>query len=903
MKRLSLLSLLMCCTSLLFAQKPVLDSLTIVNWPSLEYGAIISNDGCYFMYIIGNQPAGSQTLVVQKTDNSWKKEYIGVSQGLFTADNTQIVIKCADTLLFLQLGSGQSNYVPNISTYKHSKTCKGEWLAYELKNAPGELVLLNLLTGKEQHFTSVLDYSFDDDENAVLLKTVVVQDGNTIETLQWVNLVENKIHTIWSATDANKDNTIVSYKFDTDGSQLVFIAQGKSKIKTDNALWYYKTGMSKAVVIATNQSSGIEIDYSISSSPPSFSLNGKYIFFYLMRSIRKPNADAIMVDIWSYKDSVLQSTQLLEQSQLTTGEEFLTAFNITDGLLIQLEREGEILTEFPATKSDLVVISDKKSIFDYWWKSYPQKASYLVSLKDGSRKVLVTGNSHTFHSFSPEHKYLIYFNHGSYFSYNLLSGEKLNISSSIPTLLSKKEARDSLPGMPEVPFGIAGWLAKDSALLIYDDYDIWQIDPSGKRRPINITNSYGRKNSIKLRSVYDFESTTTPINSALLLTAFNTLNKYNGFYLKSLVKKGDPELLTMGPYHVYVTSSQTNAEMNFKPLKASRSNKWIVMRQSPDDAPNFFFTTDFKNYNRLTNIQPQKKINWLTTELVTWKQFDGTFSQGILYKPENFDPHKKYPIIFFYYEKMSQRMYHYPEPIFGRGDINIPWFVSRGYLVFTPDIRYVLGQTGESVYNSVVSAAQYMSNMPWVDASRMGINGHSFGGYETNYLVTHTALFRAAATAAGPSDLISHYGGLQGKIYGMESGQRFYETSQMRIGVTLWQRPDLYIMNSPIFKADQVTTPLLMMHNKADDLVPWTQSIEFFTGLRRLGKKVWMLQYDEGGHGLGGKEAVDFTIRITQFFDHYLKEMPPPKWMTRGIVAKLKGLESGYELDTSGITP
>ncbi len=226
------------------------------------------------------------------------------------------------------------------------------------------------------------------------------------------------------------------------------------------------------------------------------------------------------------------------------------------------------------------------------------------------------------------------------------------------------------------------------------------------------------------------------------------------------------------------------------------------------------------------------------------------------------------------------------------GDVNIPWFVSRGYLVFTPDIRYIIGQTGERVYNSVVSAAQYFSQTPWVDAAKMGINGHSFGGYETNYLVTHTSLFAAAATAAGPANFISHYGGIQGKIYRANSGQAMYETSQMRMSATLWQTPDLYIKNSPVFSIDKVTTPILIMHNKADDLVPWMQSVELFTGLRRLGKKAWMLQYDEGGHGIHGKEAEDFTIRLTQFFDHYLKNAPPPRWMTEGIPAKLKGIET-----------
>ncbi len=183
----------------------------------------------------------------------------------------------------------------------------------------------------------------------------------------------------------------------------------------------------------------------------------------------------------------------------------------------------------------------------------------------------------------------------------------------------------------------------------------------------------------------------------------------------------------------------------------------------------------------------------------------------------------------------------------------------------------------------------------------MGIAGHSFAGYETNYIVTHTNIFSAASTAAGPSDLISFYGGLQGKLYGNLSGQTFHESSQMRMGASLWQIPNLYIQNSPIFKVDQVNTPILIMHNKEDQQVPWMQSVEFFNGLRRLEKKAWMLQYDNGGHGVSGKDAVDFTIRQTQFFDHYLRGALPPKWMTKGRPATLKGIEDRFELDPEGV--
>jgi len=279
---------------------------------------------------------------------------------------------------------------------------------------------------------------------------------------------------------------------------------------------------------------------------------------------------------------------------------------------------------------------------------------------------------------------------------------------------------------------------------------------------------------------------------------------------------------------------------------------------------------------------------------------DGKISKGILYKPENFDPSKKYPLLLTYYEQRSDELYHY-QPLEATGDaINIPWFVSRGYLVFVPDIHYRPGHTGESALNSVVAAARFLSKKPWVDGKRLGIQGHSFGGFETNYLVTHTVLFAAAAEAAGVSDMISGYDDFTGNG---KSKQFNSEMGQYRIRSNLWERPDLYLENSPVLKANLVTTPLLLMNNKNDGSVSWRQGLEFFTALRRLGKRAWLLQYDEGEHVVSGKDAMDYTIRLTQFFDHYLKGAPPPKWMTVGVPASRKGIDTGLELDLSGKEP
>ncbi len=544
---------------------------------------------------------------------------------------------------------------------------------------------------------------------------------------------------------------------------------------------------------------------------------------------------------------------------------------------------------------------------EFYWNANSRSTYYLVSIIDGSRK-LVKKNVTCYNDqfvLSPKGKYVIHFDcsEKTYYSYETANGIFRNITRGIKASLGNEGFSDR--AYPSPPVGIATWLKDDKAILIYDNYDIWQVDPACKKPPLNITSSYGKRNSIKLRLItVDNASNDISVqkNASLLLTAFDVKNKYNGFYQKSLGSIDDPELLYMGPYNFHLVYSQLPANTiyftnPYRLIKAKNNSTWIIRRMSTIDAPNYFLTQDFKTFSSLSDINPQKSYNWMSSELVHWTMLNGKLSEGILYKPENFDSRKKYPIIFNYYEKLSDMKYNYFVPEAIGHNINIPYFVSNGYIVFTPDIHYTIGEVGKSVYNSLISAANYLSKIPWIDSTRMAIQGHSFGAYETHYLITHSNKFGAAASVAGQTDFISGFGELSGMG---TSRQHLYEIYQSRIGATLWDRPDLYIKNSPVFNTSQVTTPLLMMHNRNDGAVPFTQALEFFTALRRLNKRVWLLQYDQGDHQLFlPSEKLDYTIRLTQFFNHYLKDSAAPVWMTQGIPARFKGIETGYALDSA----
>jgi dipeptidyl aminopeptidase/acylaminoacyl peptidase len=413
-----------------------------------------------------------------------------------------------------------------------------------------------------------------------------------------------------------------------------------------------------------------------------------------------------------------------------------------------------------------------------------------------------------------------------------------------------------------------------------------------------LTKYYGKKNNVEFGLCNADRGQRLPATNGWLLAAFNRKTKENGFYKLTRGRGGKLEKFTMGPYLYCIPRSALEDQS----IKAGEADIYLVRKRCAEQSPNYFTTRDFKTFHPVSDVYPERNWNWLTDQLVEWDGPNDVHYQGLLYEPENMDTNKKYPVIIYYYETLSDKFHEFLPALPCPGTINIPWFVSRGYLVFVPDIFYRLKEPGKSALNAILSAYNLLTGLGFVDRSRIGIQGHSWGGFETNYVVTHSHVFAAACSASGVTDFISSYGGLTG--LDATSREPIYELGQSRMGATIWNIPDAYLENSAIIHADSVTTPLLMMHNTGDYGVPFAQAVEFYTGLRRLGKKVWLLQYDGERHGLRHfNSQLDFTLRITQFFDFYLKNAKPPIWMTQGVPGKYKGIKNGLELDYSGKEP
>jgi dipeptidyl aminopeptidase/acylaminoacyl peptidase len=310
---------------------------------------------------------------------------------------------------------------------------------------------------------------------------------------------------------------------------------------------------------------------------------------------------------------------------------------------------------------------------------------------------------------------------------------------------------------------------------------------------------------------------------------------------------------------------------------------------------------DFAGATRISESNPQQaEYRWGTVELVSWRGSDGAELQGLLYKPEDFDPAKKYPMVVYFYESLSDNLHQYQAGV-PRNTTQPMLYASNGYLVFMPDIRYTPGYPGESAMKSIVPGVQALIGRGFVDPAAVALQGQSWGGYQAAYMITRTPMFRAAMAGAPVANMTSAYGGIRWETGIARPFQ--YEAGQSRIGGSLWDEPWRYIENSPLFALDRVTTPVLIMANDADGAVPWYQGIEMFVGMRRLGKEVYMLNYNGDGHNPTKRaNQLDIARRTMQFFDHHLKGAPAPAWMREGIPFLQKGRDQLAPPETRSAT-
>lgn len=815
------------------------------------------------------------------------------------------------------------------------------------KSVGKTLVLRDLKTGLQKTYPYVTRFSFDKHGTRLAFVTSVVDDTSKIKKKAKDDKKKDDVTTFTDGVyvvdlDDLKMQPIITgvgeyrnVSFNEKGDQIALLSNKDNYlVKSPSwAIYHWKSGKKLAESVAAEASAGIPEGWWISPSTSlSFSEDDKRFYFSTapvpeaVEKQRKSIADKkagkepseeepkAKLDLWHWQDARLQPQQLL-QAAADRQRSFRAAFDLKSRKIVQLATKAipSVRVDSRSPVEFVVATSDMPYRKMMSWDVPGFRDTYLINLRTGKHETLIEKGKAA-GRLSPEGKYVSWFDAEQKKWFAMSTGknrEPVEISKGIEHPLFN-ELHDT-PSLPP-SYGSAGWVKDDEAFLIYDRYDLWKVDPAGKAKPVCLTNGEGRKNEIRFRALQlDREARAVDLTKPIHMTAFDSKTKASGFYRLTLADENAQVGTTSAAKKSQASKTKdANKEVTSEPglkrlimldeaigrLTKARDAEDVMFtrstfRQSPD-----VWTSNlhFKKVSRISDANPQQKnYLWGTSELVQWKAKDGQELDGLLYKPDGFDPNKKYPLMVYFYERNSDNLHRYYAPEAGRSIINFSFYVSRGYVIFVPDIPYTTGEPGPSAANAILPGVEHLVEQGFIHKDKIGMQGHSWGGYQTAYLVTQTDMFACAESGAPVSNMTSAYGGIR---WGSGMSRMFqYERTQSRIGEDLWSARDKYIANSPVFFADKVNTPLLILHNDEDGAVPWYQGIELFVALRRLNKPAWLMNYNGDPHWvMGDANRVDFAKRMQQFFDHYLLDAPEPEWMAYGIPAVDKGKAFGLDL-------
>jgi len=905
---------------LTFSQsKKVLDHDAYDEWRNVS-SRLISNDGKCVAYSLIPNSIGNEELTLLQHDGTPMFSHNRSSELKFTNNSKYLTFNISpelfdlrdlkrkktkkkdlpmDTLGIYSIDAGQVTKIPRVKSYKvpdkwddyivymyepEADTSKAAKKMKKRSEDNGfDLVVRSLTDGQEFTLPYVLDYAIAE-EGAGLSLVTTGNDTTYRAGVYAFNFESKTFNPIYRSK-----GKFHQLAWDKKGSQLSFISDTDTTkaLLRDFNLHFWEAGNDSSITIANNENfENLNINHQYKNY---FSESGKRLFFQtkelpILQDTTLLDEEIVNVEVWSYNDPRLHTQQKIDKKDdVKSG--YLSYYDVANDKFVQLGSAefSDIKVSDEGDGSTAIALNDQPYRQLISWEGFPMNRDlYSINLQTGASKLLeykIRGSV----SLSPKGKYAYWYDYAdsAWFAYSFAEEaiKQLTSNDQVPFY---NEIHDT-PSHPW-PYGVMSWTENDERVLIYDRYDIWEINPAGGASRKRITPN-GRGKGLTYRYVkLDREERFIKKNQKLILSGFFQDDKHESLF-SFTYGKNQPKELVSGDYQFSGI------------LKAKDAKNLIFTQENFKKFPDILSTDlGFTSPKKISDINPQQKeYNWGTSELFYWTSLDGEEMEGMLIKPENFDPKKKYPLMVNFYEKSSNSINRHRDPSPGRSTLNYSFYASRGYVIFNPNVNYKEGYPGESAFNCVIPGVTALINEGFIDKENIGVQGHSWGGYQIAYLITKTDLFKCAEAGAPVPNMISAYGGI--RWWTGLSRMFQYEHTQSRIGGTLWEYPMRYIENSPIFYIDKVNTPVLIMHNDADGHVPWYQGIEYFVSLRRLGKPSWMLNYQGEPHWPQKiQNRIDFNIRLAQYFDHYLKGAPMPKWMRDGVPATEVGINQGYEL-------
>jgi dipeptidyl aminopeptidase/acylaminoacyl peptidase len=791
----------------------------------------------------------------------------------------------------LDLATGDTFDLPNVTSFKFSDDSR--FVAVR-GNRPdgstsrgGDLTLRELATRETRNIGNVEDYAFGDG-GRLLAYTVdaAAQAGNG------VYVVDLATHTTRVLDTAPSDYDQLAWE---PGAASLAVLRGtktKGLTQRDNVLLVWRR-------LDTANPARVEYDPSHDPNfprqtvvselaPLRWTRDGARVWVGLKAQEHdkpvssEPVAD---VDVWHWNDAEVQSVQVVRLAQARRATD-LAAFNIDSRTLVPLG--DDIMRNVTPVADSRFAIGRVDTAYRTLVQWGGDKADYYrLNAETGERHLIAPGLTRTMGT-SPDGRWFLYLANKKVYAYDLAAGRAIQLGGD---KLSFVDETDDHPY--ETPtYGIAGWSSDGKTVVMNHRFDVFALPLEGGA-PIDLTRGAGAAQQIVFRVVRldrprrargdDGENAAgddgvdrgIDLSKPLLLSAYGQWTKKSGYY--TLAPGGTPAPL------LYADASVGQA------IKAEDADRVLFTRQTFSEPPDLWMTTTrFASPVKLTDVDPfVTEYAWGSKRLIDFKNSKGQRLQGTLTLPANFDSARKYPMLVYLYETLSNTHHTFPMPIFDDRP-HFAEYASRGYVVFEPDIVYETGKPGSSALDCVTSGVKKVLELGFVDPKRIGLQGHSWGGYESSFILTHSDLFAAVVTGAPPTNLVSFYGETYPGTGTLQQG--IVEKGQVRMGTNPWDDRALFDEQSPITSVRSITAPFLILQGTADNAVDWHQGLELYAAARRWGKQVIFLSYPGEKHHLTRKEnQKDFQQRMQQFFDHYLLGTPAPKWMTEGVPQLRKG--------------
>jgi len=796
-----------------------------------------------------------------------------------------------DTLFIYHLTTGATDKIPYVTGYA-SPSKFGDWIAYTLKKEAllpdsvkekksskkdiVHLIVRNLSSGQQDTFKNVKEYVWA--EKAPVLIAIAQSEDST----QTAGVISWKEHR-WNYLKKQKGE-FSKLSIAQDGLQTAFVGNlDTTKMQVPPWQLFYSDFKSDSAMSIASQDKS-ELSLVSKDADLRWSENGRYLFYGraqmpIVKDTTLLTDEIVNVEIWGTQDPELYTMQKFNKAN-EEKRSYLFAYDTQtkkhtgigspawESSMLNADRNGRFALAY----------TEKPYEITETWLSDPAKDLAVVDIQTG-KVTTFKKNIYTTPRLSPDGKFAYGYSDAdsTWWTYQIITGVFTFMNRiGIPTFYN--ELNDT-PGFPN-NYGFAGWTTDDQSLILYDRYDLWAWSPMKGKTPVRLTQ--GRESQMIYRYVRtDAEERRLPTTDPWLIQGTDDVDKSSGYAWLSPVDN------SMDRIHVEPFQYTRQA------IKARKADVFIYTKENFQVFPDIRSTTDrFIHSEQISDANPQQKdYRWGTIELYHWMDWDSVVRTGMLVKPIGFDTLHSYPMIVNFYERSSNDLHNHPTIAPHRSTINYAFYASRGYVIFNPDVSYKIGLPGQSAYQIVMSGVTALVKNRVADPNKLALQGHSWGGYQIAYILTRTNMFTCAEAGAAVVNMTSAYGGIRG-----ESGRARmfqYEKEQSRIGKSLWEDPQSYFTNSPLFKIDKIETPTLILHNDEDGAVPFQQGIEFYLAMRRNGKQAWLLNYHGEPHWpVKWENRLDFQLRMSQFFDYYLMGKEEPEWMVKEVpVVKVKSEE------------